>query len=110
MKSSIYAVCWIVLFMGAFLTPAYAQQAQRTGEITKIDAAKKSFMVKTSRGETNILTTDKTVFKEGDKEIKLGDLKVGDNVKVSGERKGDDIEAKEVVKEEAAPQEHEHMM
>ncbi|MBI4456641.1 MAG: hypothetical protein HY644_12175 [Acidobacteria bacterium] len=106
-KSSIHVVCLIVLFIGAFLAQAYAQQAQRTGEITKIDTAKKSFMLKTSRGEANILTTVATVFKEGDKKIKLGSLKVGDNVKVTGERKGNDVQAKEVVKE-AAFHGHDH--
>lgn len=88
-----------LLWLGAYLAQAYAQAARRTGEITKIDSERKSFVVKTARGEWNILTTDKTVFKEGDKEIKFEDLKVGDSVRVTGERKGNDVEASEVIRE-----------
>lgn len=88
-----------LLSLGAYLAQAYAQAARRTGEITKIDSERKSFVVKTARGEWNILTTDNTVFKEGDKEIKFEDLKVGDSVRVTGERKGNDVEASEVIRE-----------
>ena len=89
----------LTLLVTLVLAPLYAQEAKRTGEITKIDAAAKSFMVKTARGESNVMTTDATVYKEGDKMIKMADLKVGDHVTVTGERKGNDVEAKEVVRE-----------
>jgi hypothetical protein len=79
-----------------------AQDAVRTGEITKIDAESKSFTVKTARGETEILTTAQTVIKDGDKTLKFEDLKVGDSVKVSGVRKDAQVEAKEVVKQPKA--------
>ena len=78
------------------ITQAYGQRAQRTGEITKIDAKNKSFVVRTARGETNILTTQDTVFKKGDQDISFEDLKVGDRLRVIGVRKGDNVEAGEV--------------
>ncbi|MBI2821368.1 MAG: hypothetical protein HYX74_04035 [Acidobacteria bacterium] len=108
-KTAIYLLAFTFFFLGAFLSQAPAQSAVRTGEITKIDAAAKSFVVKTARGETNIVTTDNTVFKEGDTQIKFEDLKVGDNIQVKGERKGDDVEAQEVVKE-GASHGHDHRM
>lgn len=77
---------------------ASAQDAIRTGEITKLDAAAKSFVVKTARGETQIVTTDATVVKDGDKTIAFADLKVGDHVKITGIRKDAAVEAKEIVK------------
>ncbi|MBI3940149.1 MAG: hypothetical protein HY315_04895 [Acidobacteria bacterium] len=99
-KGFVSVASLIVLLAGLFFCQAYAQgPAVRTGEIANIDAAAKSFVIKTSRGETNILTTDQTSFKEGDKDIKFADLKVGDSIKVSGERKGNDVEANEVVRE-----------
>lgn len=91
----------LTLLVTLVLAPLYAQDAKRTGEITKIDAAAKSFMVKTARGESNVTTTATTVYQDGDKTIKMADLKVGDHVVVSGERKGSDLEAKEVVREAA---------
>jgi hypothetical protein len=78
------------------LNQAYAQQAQRTGEITKIDSENKSFVVRTSRGETSILTTENTVFKKGEEEIGFNDLIIGDDLRVLGVRKGADVEAQEV--------------
>ena len=89
------AVAVAVLVM-TFATLVHAQSAVRTGEITKITATDKSFTVKTARGETNIVTTDTTVYKEGDKTLKFSDLKVGDNVKVTGVRKDADGQAEEV--------------
>ena len=79
------------------LDQAYAQPAQRTGEITRIDAENQSFVLRTARGETNILTTEDTVFKTGDEEIRFEDLKVGDPLQVIGVRKeGANVEAREV--------------
>ena len=93
------------ILMIAFLTFAtvsqvYAQSAQRTGEVTQIDANSKSFVVKTDRGETNILTTDATVYKKGEQEIGFNDLMVGDSLVVMGVRKGSDVEAQEITVEE----------
>ena len=78
------------------LNQAYGQRAQRTGEITKIDSENKSFVVRTARGETNILTTEDTVFKKGDEELSFEDLKVGDSLQVIGVRTGANVEAHEV--------------
>jgi hypothetical protein len=88
----------LLVLLGASVVPTAAQEAIRTGEITKISADTHSFTIKTARGETNIVTTDATVVKDGDKTLKLADLKVGDNVRVTGVRKGADVEAKEVAK------------
>ena len=76
-----------------------AQEAVRNGEIVKIDAAEHSFVVKTARGETVILTADDTAIKEGEKTLKFEELQVGDRVKVTGVRKGSNVEAKEVLRE-----------
>ncbi len=79
------------------LDQAYGQRAQRTGEITRIDAESHSFVVKTASGETNILTTESTVFKKGDEQIRFEDLKLGDPLQVIGIRKeGANVEAQEV--------------
>ena len=63
-------------------------------------------MVKTSRGETNVLTTEDTVFKKGAEQIRFEDLKLGDPLRVIGVRKeGANVEAQEVTvqAEEKAP-------
>ena len=78
---------------------ALAQEAVRNGEITAIAADTQSFTVKTARGETNVVTTDGTVYKEGDKALAFADLAVGDQVKVTGVRKGADVEATEVLRQ-----------
>jgi hypothetical protein len=88
----------VALIGGAVPAPARAQDAVRTGEIVKIAADAKSLVVKTARGETNIVITAETVVKEGDKTLKVSDLKVGDAIKVSGVRKDADVEAKEIVR------------
>jgi hypothetical protein len=93
-----YLVLLLVPLLGILmLDQAYGQQAQRTGEITRIDSENQSFLVKTARGETNILTTESTVFKRGNEEIRFEDLKVGDPLQVTGVRKeGRNVEAQEV--------------
>lgn len=88
----------LALVVGSTAAPALAQDAVRTGEIVKIAADTKMFVVKTARGETNITTTAETVYKDGDKTIAFTDLKVGDAVKITGTRKAADVEAKEVVR------------
>ena len=96
-KKPIQLVLLLVPLLGVLvLDQAYGQRAQRTGEITRIDSENQSFLVKTSRGETNILTTESTVFKRGNEEIRFEDLKVGDPVQVIGVRKGANVEAQEV--------------
>ena len=92
-----YLILLLVPLLGILmLDQAYGQQAQRTGEITRIDSENQSFLVKTARGETNILTTESTVFKRGNEEIRFQDLKVGDPLQVIGVRKGANVEAQEV--------------
>src|SRR5262245_39527599 len=86
----------VALIVGAVPAPARAQDAVRTGEIVKIAADAKSLVVKTARGETNVLITAETVVKEGEKTLKVADLKVGDAIKVTGVRKEADVEAKEI--------------
>ena len=77
-KQTILFLALMVPLLGTFISnQAYGQRAQRTGEITKIDAENKSFTVRTARGQTNILTTENTVFKKGDEEIGFEDLTVG---------------------------------
>ncbi len=96
-KRTIHLVLLLVPLLGVLmLNQAYGQRAQRTGEITRIDSENQSFVVKTARGETNILTTESTVFKRGDEEIRFEDLKVGDPLQVIGVRKGVNVEAQEV--------------
>ena len=88
------------------LVQAYGQQAQRTGKITQIDSENQSFVVKTSRGETTIQTTESTVFKKGNEQIRFEDLKLGDPLRVIGVRtEGANVEAREVTiqAEEKAP-------
>ena len=106
MKRSFLISSLSLVLLAAFAVHGFGQSAKRTGEISKLDAAAKSFMIKTARGETNVTTTDATAFKEGSKTLKFADLKVGDHVVVDGERKGDNVEAKEVVREAG----HEHPM
>ena len=50
---------------------------------------------------TNVLTTNETVFKEAEKPISFEDLKVGDNVEVTGVPRGKNVEAKEIVRKRA---------
>ncbi|MCH7802888.1 MAG: hypothetical protein IH937_02305 [Acidobacteria bacterium] len=97
-KKTIPLVLLLVPLLGTLmLDQTYSQRAQRTGEITQIDVESRSFVVKTARGETNILTTESTVFKKGDEEIRFEDLKVGDPLQVIGVRKeGANVEAREV--------------
>ena len=97
-KKTIPLVLLVAPLLGTLmLDHAYGQQAQRTGEITQIDAENQSFVLRTARGETNILTTESTVFKKGDEEITFEDLKVGDPLQVIGVRKeGAKVEAREV--------------
>ena len=97
-KRTIPLVLLLVPLLGTLtLDQAYGQQAQRTGKITQIDAENQSFVVKTSRGETNILTTESTVFKKGDEQIRFEDLKLGDPLRVIGVRtEGANVEAREV--------------
>jgi hypothetical protein len=100
MRTRLLAVTFLTVL--CFASAAMAQDAVRTGEITKITAASKSLTVKTARGETEILTTDQTVVKDGDKTITFDDLKVGDSVKVTGVRKDAQVEAKEILKQPKA--------
>ena len=102
MKKSmgLLGILMIVFLTFATANQVYAQSAQRTGEVTKIDANSKSFVVKTARGETNILTTDATAYKKGEQEIGFNDLMVGDSLVVMGVRKGSDVEAQEITVEE----------
>ena len=96
-KRTIHLVLLLVPLLGVLmLDQAYGQRAQRTGEITRIDSENQSFLVQTARGETNILTTESTVFKSGDEEIRFEDLKVGDPLQVIGVRDGANVEAQEV--------------
>lgn len=100
-RASAAIVLLSVLVLTLSVPPVSAQDAVRTGEIVKLDAAAKSFVVKTARGETQIETTATTVVKDGDKTITFADLKVGDHVKITGIRKASSVEAKEVVKNAA---------
>lgn len=75
-KSLPATIVLFVLLMAACSPAALAQDAVRNGEIVKIDAAAKSFIVKTARGQTNIVTTGETVIKDGDKPLTFEDLKV----------------------------------
>jgi hypothetical protein len=106
-KRTIPLVLLLVPLLGTLiLDQAYGQRAQRTGKITQIDSENQSFVVKTSRGETNILTTESTVFKKGDEQIRFEDLKLGDPLRVIGVRtEGANVEAREVTiqSEEKAP-------
>jgi len=106
-KRTIPLVLLLVPLLGTLtLIQAYGQRAQRTGKITQIDSENQSFVVKTSRGETNILTTESTVFKKGDEQIRFEDLKLGDPLRVIGVRtEGANVEAREVTiqAEETAP-------
>ncbi len=96
-KQSILFLSLMVPLLGTLMfNQAHGQRAQRTGEITKIDAENKSFMVRTARGETNILTTENTVFKKGDEEIAFEDLTVGASLLVIGVRRGANVEAQQV--------------
>ena len=81
------------------LTEISAQRAQRTGEVTQIDAENRSFMVRTARGETQIRTTEETVYLRGDEKITFEDLKVGDSLQVIGTREPDHVVAREVTVE-----------
>ncbi len=96
-KQSILILSLMVPLLGTLMfNQAYGQRAQRTGEITKIDAENKSFVVKTARGETNILTTENTVFKKEDEELSFEDLTVGASLLVIGVRRGANVEAQQV--------------
>ena len=106
-RSSVFIGCLSIMLLAVLAVQGLGQAAKRSGEITKLDAAAKSFMVKTSRGETSVLTTDATVIKDKDKTLKFADLKIGDHVSIDGERKGNDVEAKEVLIE-AAGATHQH--
>jgi ABC-type enterochelin transport system substrate-binding protein len=88
----------LALVLGATLTLTVisAQQARRTGEITAIDAVNHSFVVKTARGETQIRTTEETVYLRGEEKLNFEDLKVGDSLQVTGTREPDHVVAIEV--------------
>ena len=86
------------------LTDTSAQRAQRTGEITQIDAENHSFVVKTARGETQIRTTEETVYLRGEEQLTFEDLRVGDSLQVIGTREPDHVVAAEVtLREEQVP-------
>ncbi|MBI4445699.1 MAG: hypothetical protein HY645_07285 [Acidobacteria bacterium] len=89
----------VFILAGMLLVQLPAQSAVRTGEITSIDVAAKTFVVKTSRGDTTVQVADHTVIKEGEKTLQLSDLKVGDQVKVTGERTEKGVDAHEVLKQ-----------
>jgi hypothetical protein len=91
----------VVLFAFLLVSSAtvLAQSAIRNGEILKIDITARSFVIKTARGETKVVTTEKTVVKDGEKTVTFEDLKVGDSVRVIGVRKDEDVEASEVLKQ-----------
>ena len=93
-QRSISLFC-LTLVLGATFTviEISAQRAQRTGKVTQIDAENRSFMVRTARGETQIRTTQKTVYMRGDEKITFEDLKVGDSLQVIGTRKPDHVVA-----------------
>ena len=74
-----------------------AQRAQRTGEIIQIDAGNRSFVVETARGETQIRTTEETVYLRGDEKLTFEALKVGDSLQVIGTREPDHVVAREVI-------------
>ncbi len=88
----------LVLIVVPIVTLSYswAQRAQRTGEITQIDADNRSFVVKTARGETRIRTTEETVYLRGEEQFTFEDLKVGDSLQVIGTREPDHVVAQEV--------------
>jgi hypothetical protein len=104
MRKYLSAIAIVVAVVVVCPFPAAAQDAVRNGDIIRIDAKTTSFTVKTARGETNIVTNEKTVIKDGDKDIKFADLKVGDTVKVTGIRTAESVEAREVLRQPAAKQ------
>ena len=85
------------------LTDISAQRAQRTGEITQIDAEDRSFVVKTARGETRIRTTEETVYLRGEEPLSFEDLRVGDSLQVIGTREPDHVVAAEVRLQQLTP-------
>ena len=86
----------LVLVATCTLIDISAQRAQRTGEITEIDVESQSFIVRTARGETQIRTTEETVYLRGEEKITFEDLKVGDRLQIVGTREPDHVVAAEV--------------
>ena len=97
-QKSTFLFFLVLVVMATFsIRDVPAQRAQRTGEITQVDAGNRSFVVKTARGETQIRTTEETVYLRGDEKFTFEALKVGDSLQVIGTREPDHVVAREVI-------------
>jgi hypothetical protein len=89
----------IVLVLGAligFVTPALAAEA--TGKIKSVTADKNEFVFTDKDGKDWTFQMDANAkIQLGTKDIKLNDLKAGDQVTVTYDKQGDKLIAKEVV-------------
>ncbi len=91
---------WLVVvlalvFLAGLATPVLAAEAK--GKIKSVAADKEQFVCTDKDGKDFTFQMDKAgKIRLGDKEIKLLDLKAGDEVTVTFEKQGDRLIAKEI--------------
>src|SRR5947209_12217455 len=82
-------------FLAGLATPAVAAEAK--GKIKSVTADKKEFVLTDKDGKDWDFTLgDDAKVRLGDKDIKLNELKKGDEVTITYEKKGDQLIATEV--------------
>jgi hypothetical protein len=90
-----FVIALALAFLVAFAAPALAADAK--GTIKTISADKNEFTITDAGGKDLTFTLDKDAkVKLADKDVKLGDLKVGAEVEVKYDKKGDKMIATEV--------------
>jgi hypothetical protein len=88
-------VMFAVAVLVALATPVLAEEAK--GKIKSVSADKKQFVVIDNAGKDLEFTlTDEGKVTLGDKDIKLNELKEGDQVTITYEKKDDKMMASEV--------------
>jgi hypothetical protein len=88
-------VMFAVAVLVALATPVLAEEAK--GKIKSVSADKKQFVVTDNGGKDLEFTlTDEGKVMLGDKDIKLNELKEGDQVTITYEKKDDKMIASEV--------------
>jgi ABC-type Fe3+-hydroxamate transport system substrate-binding protein len=90
-----FVIVLALAFLVALAAPALAADAK--GKIKTITADKNEFVITDADGKDLTFTLDPTAkVTLADKDVKLGDLKVGAEVDVKYDKKGDAMIAKEV--------------
>jgi len=108
-KSVVLSLTLLLVLLGAVSVMAKGHGAtskyhRMHGDIDSVDTTAQSFTVKHGNDSSTFKTDSSTKYKHGTKTIAFGDLKVGDDVRVSFTENGTDKTAArvDVVKEASA--------